>query len=199
MSEPYHSALGRYSYQAETPSYNPAEFPHGEVHYYDVTSGLAKMGFIEKADVIYSDLPWRNGYHKFYKRSGLIPRLNYHDFLGYIGMQLLVLGKPAVIVSGDHARIPLTFYDTSIATRLNGAKARAYLWKIKPDVLEGCADSVEIIHRLADGYNCVGDFCCGYGRAGRIFAEHGCRFVLSDINADCIGYITENAGQWGPL
>ena len=76
MSEPYHSALGRYSYQAETPSYNSAEFPHGEVHYYDVTSGMAKMGFIEKADVIYSDLPWRNGYHKFYKRSGLIPRLS---------------------------------------------------------------------------------------------------------------------------
>lgn len=196
--QPYHSALGVYRPLAKNTSIKPAFFPYGEVHYYDVTRGFNGLSFIERADVLYSDLPWKSGYEKFYERSESIPRIRYELFLGYVSHLVRVIKKPAVMISGEHARRNISFCDSSIPILLNGSKARAYLWNIFPEFLEYEKTALDIIYRLAGRFECVGDMFCGYGLAGRVFASLGKRFILSDINPDCIGYITENAEKWGP-
>ncbi len=53
-----------------------------------------------------------------------------------------------------------------------------------------------MLFHLAERYNRVGDFTCGYGRVGRIFSGAGKTWVMSDYNPTCIGYIGMNASGW---
>lgn len=161
------------------------EGKHGVAFEYDLTFGIpAEME--RNADVLYSDLPWRDGYIRFADRAGKQQLQPYKNFLGVVGRTIRIVRKPAVIVTGKHA-LPYLMPDTYHACTLNGGAAIAAIWHRRL-MSEETAEA--IIERLAQEYDCIGDPCCGYGRAGRVFAQHGKRYVMSDIDPHCIGYIS---------
>jgi len=143
----------------------------------------------EQCDVFYTDLPWRAGFKTFEKRAGKAGRV-YQDFMRAVSLVVVQLRhKPIVLVAGktEMRHLPAC---TMRPTVLNGDDAVVALYGRLPKL--DLTDSWSILDSLARHYQCVGDFCCGYGRAGRVFLRAGKRFVMSDYNAKCIGFI----GTW---
>ena len=141
-------------------------------------------------DVFYTDLPWKGGYEKFAVRAGKDRVPSFEAFLQRINQ--LVLGtRPAVIVCGTYEARRLSPHRT-YPTKLNGAKAIACCWNLE----WACGTTTEaILAILATRFHIVGDFCCGYGRTARIFANHGKRAIVSDLNPKCIGKIAQDFGS----
>ena len=189
MIPDYHSALratGDYPKVSEFVGDRGIAFQH------DLAKGFpARM---LAADVLYSDLPWRDGYTKFHTRAGVTPAEPYYELLGRVANAIRSVGRPAVMITGRHACATLKPDSIADAT-LNSDGVFACLWGMP--AWTGRRDAKEILRRLAVQYQCVGDFCCGYGRAGWTFSGHKKRYILSDINASCIGYIAEHAKEWG--
>ncbi len=147
-------------------------------------------------DVLYTDLPWRPGFEEFNRRAGVEGR-EYQEFLAAVSRIVNDFPGPVVLVTGKHARRDLPAPDHVMKSRLNGAPCIALSYRLDPAKFcinpEFCFCDVEMfLTWLAERFECVGDFCCGYGRVGRIFQEYGRRWVMSDFNPTCIGYIGEN-------
>ena len=142
----------------------------------------------DACDVMYADLPWRAGFIEFERRTGAQGR-SYADLMAAVFRIVRAATCPVVLTCGKLAWSHLPLPRETIHTRLNGATCLALVYNadFKPE----CADTIALLHWLAERYGCVGDFCCGYGRAGRIFSEHGKRYIMSDYNSECIGYIGE--------
>ena len=185
----YHTALAG-DYQ-RWPAVSRYECATGVAFQHDLADGLPAE--FDQADVLYADLPWRQGWDKFAERAGASQRGGYNDAMRRIGALLRSFGKPAVMVTGKHA-LPFLKPDGAAPVRLNGAGAVACLWGVPS--WQAAIDASDLLHDLAGRFRCVGDPCCGYGRAGRVFAQRGGRFVLSDLNAECIGYIAAHAPRW---
>ena len=146
-------------------------------------------------DVFYADIPWgQTGLARFNERAGV--RTPYPEFIAAVTVTLDTIKRPAVIVTGQRDAALLPIPEQRMETRLNGARAVALIYRaLLPTHVP---DTVKLLHLLADKYQRVGDFCCGYGRAGRIFMGRGKRFTLSDYNPACIGYIAQHAASWCP-
>lgn len=154
-------------------------------------------------DVFYTDLPWRDGFLVFEARAGAVkaklegrpstltvsketPR--YEGFLQNVAAIVESVKQPVVLVTGKHALRGLPRPEHLYNTYLNGASAVALVYRTE---LKSYGNEFEILRELAQRFNCVGDFCCGYGRTGRVFKEAGKRFVMSDFNPACIGRIAQ--------
>jgi hypothetical protein len=186
---PYHTALGdRPAAGAAVDFY---EGRRGIVFQADLSNGIPLPMY--SADVWYADLPWRDGYQRFADRAGVNPKLPFAALMELLGGLIANAQVPAVMVTGKHAVKHLRPYEVSQA-KLNGAKAVACLWGIRP--WEGVLDATEILAALSQEYDCVGDFCCGYGRSGEVFSRAGKRYVLSDLNASCVGEIASLEPTW---
>lgn len=196
---PYHSALH------EPPSGLPSQqsYIDGRVHAFqhDVLSDIELPPEFDQCDILYAEPPWQAGGHRFDERVGIHGRTN-GQLWSRIVQIVYVSGKPAVLVAGaaEGAWLRNIRGVQTVRTKLNSAPAVAYLIR---DPLPGIdpllhADtSMTILRELAARYRVVGDFCCGYGRTGRVFVEAGGNAVLSDYNPQCIGYIAAHAGEWG--
>jgi hypothetical protein len=185
----YHSALA--GARQRWPAVSRFECAHGVAFQHDIALGLpAEM---QTADVWYADLPWQQGWHKFAAFAGVDQRTRYQDAMRAVGSAARAAGVPVVMVTGKHA-VDLLQPLATASVVLNGGDAVACLWRLEP--WRRKRDTVEVLESLAAQHRRVGDFCCGYGRAGRIFAARGRQFVLSDLNAECIGYIAAHAAQW---
>lgn len=169
---------------------------NGRAFVHDVTDSFPPMS---DADVFYSDPPWPHGYKIFYERLGREPGKPFAEFAAGVGFELAVIGKPAFMVWGKTAeRYAQPHY--AVDTKLNGAKARLLMWNVDSATarqMDGLTEEL-VLERLARRYETVGDFMCGYGRAGRVFVERGKRYVMSDMSPDCIGFIRDNDPQWSP-
>jgi hypothetical protein len=148
---------------------------------------------VRGADVLYGDPPWKDGYDKFAARAGTAQSVTWRVFIGNLGIGIRASRLPAVMVAGKQAMAWLR-PDRFVPCRLNGGDAMAASWG--PIELEEGLDAVDILKGLAVRFNVVGDPFCGYGRAGRIFAGVGKRYIMSDLSAECIGHISENEGSW---
>lgn len=186
----YHTALGdRYE---EFPATDRVEHALGVAFVHDLAGGIPEE-MVNGADVFYADVPWAAGYEKFASRAGVPQKLKYRDFVGKLGKEIRLVGKPAAIVTGKHA-VRQFAPDATAEVSLNGDNAVACLWRITP--WAGRITTEMLIKTLAKRFNCVGDFCCGYGRSGRIFVQNGKTFIMSDLNAACIGHIKHNIRHW---
>jgi hypothetical protein len=143
-----------------------------------------------QCDVLYTDLPWNSGFQEFEERAGAPRGRSYSLFLGAVRRLVQYSSLPTILITGQHAVPHLPVPSTIEDTTLNGRPCVQLNYRI--ELPQRFANTVELLTYLAGRYRCIGDFCCGYGRAGRIFAEHGRRFVMSDYNATCIGYIGDN-------
>jgi hypothetical protein len=187
MRTDYHSA--HYPEQP-APERHGYYSPRGVALVHDVTSGPLP-GEYTRCDVFYTDPPWRSGYDEFAARVGiLVP--SYHDFMDALVFSIPA-GIPAVVVTGKHAALHFGSDYRPFPIRLNEHDAIAYARGL--EVPPGQA-AEQVGRQLAATYECVGDPCCGYGNTARWFVEAGKRFVVSDLNPRCIGYISEHEKGW---
>lgn len=191
MMAPYHTALKR-GEVSQWPKLGRHEGKFGLAFVADIAAGIPEE--MHDADFWYSDPPWRHGYEIFAERAGREQILSYSDFMRKIGQEIRKAGKPTVMLIGKQGADAL-MPDTIADARLNGDDVLACLWNMTK--WSGRVDSEEILRFAAFCHSCVGDFFCGYGRAGMFFAKAGKRYVMSDFNPSCIGFIAANEGSWG--
>jgi len=196
----YHSSLKE---PARAPAVQRADV-HGSVALVaDLACGLPPE--FASCDLLYTEAAWEYGYERFVQRAG-----GGSDYPAYFEAlrALATDGKqPLVLVCGKRALKGLPDPKDSELVNINSggtfvAEAVAVAFRCKlPKVTkrhEGWLnlDTENLLRALARKYHRVGDPSCGYGNTGRIFAEHGRTFVMSDLNPTCIGYIAEHAGEW---
>jgi hypothetical protein len=188
---PYHTAIGKH--QNELAGAKPRDYwaaPHGVAFTQDA-GDFWRVEFGE-CDVIYSEPAWRPGYDKFHARVGIEPARSWNEFMQAIEANVRRLGVPAAIATGSQGLAQLQPDASQPMTLRDGEGVLALYHGLRVTRKE----DVDIVHELASLFQCVGDPACGYGRTGRIFNNHGKRFVMSDISAECIGYIAKNAMTW---
>jgi len=157
----------------------------------DINNGIPIA--MHEADVWYSDIPWRDGYKKFSDRAGIEQIRPYTELLERLGREIMEISRPTVLITGKHA-VRYLLPESTVKVILNGSSAVACLWGRFS--FNGMLNTVDILKSLACEYQCIGDFCCGYGRAGKIFAQAGKRYVMSDLNPECVGYIAAHERGW---
>src|SRR5262245_57087728 len=189
MSAAYHTALKSSRRMTGRPRQR-ARLRAGVTLVHDLLRGPLPAEY-EACDVLYSDLPWQSGFAEFERRAGVAAARSYSAFLAAISRILQYDSRPAVLVTGKHALPHLPSPAQVLESTLNGDDCLALFYRSEREIVGRFPTTIDLLHWLAERYQCVGDFCCGYGRAGRIFAEHGKQFVMSDYNAECIGYIAE--------
>jgi hypothetical protein len=192
VTSDYHSALAP---DVDSPPLDGFQGSAGYAFTYDLTTPGPLPEVYDRCDVFYTDLPWRDGYAKFNERAGINDAPGYREFLAAVSRHVEALTAPVVLVTGKHAAPHLPPGRWEHPVKLNGGDAVAYGWRL-PYPPVATETTRNILAWLARDYGCVGDFCCGYGRAGRVFTEAGRQFVMSDINARCIGYIAEHETDW---
>jgi hypothetical protein len=150
-------------------------------------------------DVLVTDLPWRTGFSKFNQRAGVEDARTYTGFMDRVSEIVESTSVPLYLVTGLHALPKLPKPDVVLPMRLNEDDAIAVSYRPGAEADRSYGVVPEFLHALAQRYNTVGDFCCGYGRSARFFLRSGKRAVVSDFNPRCIGYIAEHAPSWvGP-
>lgn len=153
-------------------------------------SGLAPE--YSDCDAIYTEMAWPAGYDKFVTRSGSAAA-GWQDYLD----EIIVLSRekrPFVLTCGSLVTRRMSpWAQSEHEITLGGQRARVMAFNT---TLGPCATQEDALEQLADRFERIGDPCCGYGLTGRIALLHGKRFVMSDINPKCIGYIAAHASEW---
>ena len=152
---------------------------------HDIFAGLPDE--YDFAQVIYTEIPWLDGFDTFEGRAGASGR-DYASFLAALSNIIMESSLPMVIVAGKKARKYLPEPVEAYSTKLNGAPAAAYCYRIG---LSNYASDMDILAELTRRFDVGGDFCCGYGRTAKAFRDAGKRFVVSDYNPTCIGHIRD--------
>jgi hypothetical protein len=191
-SGPYHSAHDNTIDDVDALDYFSCA--SGIAFRYDITTRLLPPEY-GPCDVFYSDLPWRtcSGFKTFNDRADINDGRTYSGFMESISAIVTTVTIPTILLTGPHAKPYLPAPSYKFPLRLNEYRALVYCFHFngRPPVTKTAA---ELLHALAQRFDCIGDFCCGYGTAGRIFAQYGKRFVMSDFNAQCIGVLAQTLG-----
>lgn len=187
----YHSAMWQPAYDGGEARRH--ESAAGVAFVHDVIADPLPDEYAE-CDVLYTDLPWRTGFAEFNERAGVGDGRTYRAFLEAVGWIVREARCPVVLVTGKHALPHLPSPDSVADVTLNGQPAIAACYRLT--LAPWLRDTWEVLRWLAFRFECVGDFCCGYGRSAQVFAESGKRYVASDYNPACIGRIAEQADGW---
>lgn len=155
--------------------------------FYDVTKPNLRINLFKDCDVFYTDLAWKHGLYRFNEMAGV--NVGYKEYLFGVSNIIVKQSKPMFIVAGKTEGKHLPTPTATFPIVLNGGNAVVYVYNYSKGVCE--KDTIQLLKRLAKEFNKVGDFCCGYGRSGRIFTDNGKKFVMSDYNKKCIGYIKD--------
>lgn len=151
-------------------------------------------------DVLYADLPWQSGFAEYNERAGVDDRRTYRDFMTKVSGMVRRQSRPMVLVTGKHA-LKLLPEPTQVApvrmpvANRQAAVAVIYRTKLDPTWI----GTAGLLDALAQRFERVGDFCCGYGWSAKAFAKRGKAFTASDYNAECVGYIATHAPDWRPV
>lgn len=156
---------------------------------HDITKGIHIA--YNTCDIIYSEPSWIDGYQKFLERSESKEESTYLQYLDAINEWINQFECPFALLLGKHALKNICRFDSSITIKLFGYDAGIYGWRIDLSKYQS-KTNIEFIEKLANDFQRVGDFCCGYGNTGKIFKERGKNFIMSDINKKCISYIRDN-------
>jgi hypothetical protein len=194
---PYHTALAA-GVEITAPAVSRVEVDGSVAFQHDLMEGLPAD--YEGCDLLYVDLPAPQGLAVFDGRVGVEER-SYRDFIAAVAEIVAAVSTPTVltVVSSQIRQLPPGDDEVEMERHGLPAVALAYRTSLAPPagrvVLGPRSDGV-LIASLAERFERVGDFCCGYGQTGRIFREVGKSFVMSDYNAPCIGYIALNILGW---
>lgn len=181
-----HTGLGeKYIHAKEADMYIKKD---GSMAFYmDASNPNTNLKHFKKCDVIYSEIAWRHGMTKFNRRTKI--DVAWDDYMNGVGYIIKTLKKPTFIIAGKQASKYFPSAQSATPITINGGDALVYVFNSERLVRE--KSSEELIVSLSKEYNMVGDFSCGYGRVGLAFTNNGRRFIMSDYNRECIGYIKE--------
>lgn len=142
-----------------------------------------------KADAIYSELSWADGYSKFTSGS-IADGTTFEDYIKNVRAVCVSLGAPSFLVCGKKmlSRLsPKRFFPISFAYH-NNYPAFVAVFNYDDDIPE-IKNERQLQDFLCSKYNNILDFCCGYGELAVYAEKHNKHCVLSDINVNCIEYI----------
>lgn len=182
----YHSALKRNL----SPDYYPLQkikMKEGEAFVFDLndTEGSLPEEY-NKCDVFYSEIPYKDGYAKFMNKVK-------SDFPLY----KLFYEKVANILN-YHKNIPSCFIGPKLMKsylsddfkmseiKLNGVKEN-FFYRGFNEEIKDLKTNHEVMNYLSINFECVGDFCCGYGNTAEAFKKANKHFICSDVNPKAIG------------
>jgi hypothetical protein len=190
----YHSGLRD---PVNSPLLNQARHPQGVAFVHDLLTAPALPAEFAECDVLYADLPWRNGFSEFNRRAGVNDDRTYSEFLKTVARLLEDERRPVFLLTGKHALRQLPPPDFTRAVRMFQFSALAVVYNATPTHRSlRWTTATALLDQLGGLHRSVGDFCCGYGSSVRAFAEAGRRFVASDFNPRCVGYIAEHVQEW---
>jgi hypothetical protein len=162
---------------------------------HNIWHGLPKE--LSSCDVVYSEPPWKAGYEVFNSRCGSVGYPAFSEFAANLDRLARSLTVPVFLMAG---RTDSKLYrpDAVRAMELNDDNREAVVMLYRAELPAGLTKAGDMLEYLAGRFSRVGDFACGYGRAGRVFARSGKSFVLSDFDPKCIGHIAAHAAAWFP-
>lgn len=149
-------------------------------------------------DVIYTEMAWRPGYATFLKRAGAAES-SFKSYMGALAAMAERMTVPVYIVTGRSLERYFPVPDQRLSALFPDAlhKGGRCVVLVYRDEFTGPERiTLDICGALPDRFRCVGDPCCGYGNSGRVFAERGGDFVLSDFNPRCIAHVAASAPGW---
>ena len=161
--------------------------------YYNITDHFGLPKEYNNCDVLYTELAWMKGLNNFNKRANI--KSHYNKYILSINNIIRTNKIPIIIVTGINDSKKLLPPNMCLYTKLNGAKAMANVYNFKYNIKYDYNDTNIIIKNLSKKFNCVGDFCCGYGNTGNIFYKNNKDFIMSDYNKKCIGFIKKNINE----
>lgn len=151
--------------------------------YNNIVNGLPFE--FSKCDILYTELSWVAGIDKFNNRSN--EETSYEEYMIGVSKTIKSSCRATIIISGKKDKPYLPYTDTILDIKLNGANAQAYVYN---HVVKGEHYTTNaLLEYLSNEFNCIGDFCCGYGNSGHVFMKNNKNFVMSDYNKKCITYI----------
>jgi hypothetical protein len=186
MTQEVHSALKNHNQRPTGP--NPWA-GHGLAFEWDLYGQSQLPTQYADADVLFSVLPWPNGWSVFEERAEATG--GNRTYTGFM---------QSVVTLAESSAMPCYFLTAKRSLSLLPRTWRRGKIRLFGEVVDlvgsGPPITVEpldvslFLKALARQYNCVGDFCCGFGQTARIFAECGKRYVASDYNAECVAYVS---------
>jgi len=186
MTHEVHSALRNYNRRPTGP--NPWA-GHGTAFEWDLYGQSQLPEEYAGVDVLFSVLPWPNGWSVFEERAGAAGEDR--TYTGFIR---------SVVTLAESAAVPCYFLTAKRSLSLLPRAWRLGKVRLFGAIVDmvGCGPPITIepidvllfLRALARRYDCVGDFCCGFGQTARVFAECGKRYAVSDYNADCVAYVS---------
>ena len=179
---PYHTALNHSNLTDDLPV-DRVEVGGNIALRYNIFDPIPKE--YEKCDAMFCEPPWRHGFNVFNERVGFAGP-TWVDFMNRINTIISETKVPVVITAGKAALRYLEGYTAIYPTSLNGANAFLVAWNV---TIEDTSSAEAATQEICERFNVIGDWCCGYGRTAHYAKEAGKRFVVSDYNAQCIGYI----------
>lgn len=193
---PYSSAIRRTNVAThpEVPVANAERvtLSRGVAFRHDVTTGLPVE--LRGADVLWLDPPWPRGWKEFYARLGATPPTSYRDMMVRLGAEVRATTTPTYAMVSKTAIASLR-PDGQSMCRVFGADVTLAWWRDRPWWPDGM-EHLDILARLAQRWHVIGDPFCGYGSSGLVFARAKKRFILSDLDPSCIGYIAMVGETW---
>ena len=186
----YHSA---HTEPADSDKLDYFTCPSGVALVHDVMAGALPLEYAD-CDVLYAEPPWQRGFEQFNTRAGVDDARTYRAFLTAVGDIVQSVTIPAVLITGAHAVPHLPAAGHQFATQLyeHSAIALCYRFEQPPDAPR----TNELLAQLATRFRCVGDFCCGYGNTAQAFVKARRKFVCSDFDPRCVGYIAAHVWEW---
>jgi hypothetical protein len=186
MSEPYHTAL-KSGTEEDAPPLN--EFTVGDsiAFVYDVFDPVPAI--YDQVDAFYTEPPWPHGTKVFDERVGVTGR-TWADLANRIDFLIESTTAPVVIPLGKIAlkRLPAPTVTYDVYMPHAGAPAIIACWRT---TLDQPKTTIDAARQLISRHTVIGDWFCGYGKTAVLAHEMNRRFVVSDYNPRCIGFLSQ--------
>jgi len=185
----YFTALKKGSIEVDVKAVTEYENEKVKAFVHDIHDGYDSR--FDEADVIYCEPAWRPGYVKFMEMAGKDPqKYGYNKYLKAIHDFAKQFGKPFYCI-GSVAMMKILQPDDSqpIVITPHGSNDAIGVFN---GTLFDCPNTDSFITELCKKYTVIGDIFCGAGYTFSHALPHN-RFILSDVNPECIGFIAKEA------
>lgn len=186
MSEPYHTAL-KSGHEEDAPPLNEFRLGDSIAFVHDVFDPTPDI--YREVDAFYTEPPWPHGTKVFDERVGVTGR-TWADLASRLESLIEETPAPVVIPLGKIAlkRLPSPTVTYDVYMPHAGDRAIIACWRT---VLDNPATTIDAARQLISQHNTIGDWFCGYGKTAELANEMGRRFIVSDYNPRCIGFIAQ--------
>lgn len=148
-----------------------------------------------ECDFLYVEVPYPQGIKIFDERANIKQARNVDDFALALREIIQDCKKPIGIVTSKilHKKLP-TPTDT-YEMKIHVGKVTFALHNL--DCKYKFRTSSELMNFVANQFNCLGDFCCGYGFPLMEFLNYGGKKIIaSDYNDKCITILKQKIEQY---